>query len=311
MQNQIENQTNSADKFDTPVLLIIFNRVDQTKRVFEAIRKARPSQLFIAADGYRPDRAGEKELCELTKQAVANVDWPCEVHTDYMTENIGPCKRVPAAISWFFSHVEQGIILEDDCLPDQSFFTFCQDLLEKYKGDPKIMNISGSNFQDEIMRGNASYYFSRYAMTWGWATWRRAWKLYDEKCSHFPEFVKDRKIEAILPNKKERKYWLAFFEKLYTGKFIFWDSTWLFTIWNNDAVSIIPNKNLVQNIGFGADATHTKEDTGLSVPLEPITVITHPDKVVVDQDADRLYFKKLCETTFLKKLRYKIREYFS
>ena len=294
-----------------PILLIIFNRPEVTRQTFEAIRQSKPSTLFIAADGYRQDRPGEKELCEQTKIIVANIDWPCEVYHNFLTENIGPCKRVPTAIDWFFDHVESGIILEDDCLPDSSFFTFCQEILEKYKDDTRVMNISGNNFQDGIKRSEASYYFSYYPSTWGWATWRRAWKLYDKNMLRYPNFLKENKIQAIIPNKEkeEQRYWLKFLEQEYSGKFIFWDVKWLFTIWSYDATSIIPNNNLITNIGFGNDATHTKGEFDLSIPTQKITQIIHPKEVIINKEADRYLYKKLYKTTLIKKIKFKLKNF--
>lgn len=300
---------NIINSFNTPILLVIFNRPEVTRHTFEAIRLARPSKLFIATDGYRPDRAGEKELCERTKQIVANVDWPCEVYTDYLTTNIGPCKRLPSAIDWFFENVEQGIILEDDCLPNRSFFSFCQELLEKYKTEEKIMSISGSNFQEKRI-GEASYYFSFYPVGWGWATWRRAWKLFDREMKQYPSFVKENKIKNIIPDKKnnEQGYWLNFLKKEYEGKYIYWDLKWAFSHWSNGAVSIVPNYNLITNVGFGQDATHSKEDVGLSIPAKEMdNVIIHPKEIIANREADKYLYNKVYKIAFWKKVIYKIK----
>ena len=161
-----------------PVLLIIFNRPDTTARVFEAIRAARPTELYIAADAPRENRSEDKRLCEEAKKITEKIDWPCEVHRLYQEKNLG-CKRGPiASITWFFENVEAGIILEDDCVPHPSFFAFCSELLEKYADDKRIMHVSGNNFQFGKMRGDASYFFSEYTLSWGWATWRRAWQRF-------------------------------------------------------------------------------------------------------------------------------------
>ncbi len=301
------------NSFQTPILLMIFNRPDVTKQVFAAIRKIKPTKLFIAADGARLDKKEEAELCEETRNAVQNIDWPCEVFRKYYGENHGGSITIELSINWFFEHVENGIILEDDCLPNDSFFYYCQELLEHYKDSQKVMNISGSNFQDGKKRGNASYYFSIYPSTWGWATWRRAWRLYDKNMREFPDFIAKNKIHEIVPRRavNEQRYWLGFFQKEYSGKFIFWDVKWLFTIWSHGGIGIIPNYNLVTNIGFGPDATHTKGDLGLSIATENLTNIVHPHTLATNDQADRYHYRKLYKTNLLKKIVYKLRMMFA
>ena len=306
------NQTvNELRQCDVPVLLVFYRRPDTTKRVFEAIRAARPTKLFLATSAPNPDRPVDKELCNATREVVANIDWPCEVYRDYREERIDADHGVPTAVSWMFEHVDRGIILEDDCVPNISFFNFCEELLEKYKGDRRVMSISGSNFQDGNFRGNASYYFSNYAMTWGWATWKRAWDLYDPNLKKFPDFVQHNSIAKIVQNKKEQAYWVTFFNKLYTKKFAFWDTTWIFAVMSNGGLSISSNYNLIQNIGFGSSATHTKEDTGLSLQLQDVHHIIHPDHVEADQAADTYFYKKLHSPSFMTKVRYKLTQFFS
>jgi hypothetical protein len=175
---------------NTPVLFLIFNRPNTTEQVFEAIAKAKPRCLFVAADGPRTDKEGEAEKCQAVRDIIKRVDWDCEVKTLFREQNLGCKEAVSSAITWFFEQVEEGIILEDDCLPSDSFFSFCAELLEKYRDDKRIMMISGDNFQDGIQRGDASYYFSSVPWIWGWATWRRAWRLYDREMQTFPSFVK-------------------------------------------------------------------------------------------------------------------------
>ena len=156
------------------VLFIIFNRPETTQRVFDAIRLAKPTRLYIAADGPRENKTGEKELCEQARKIAQNVDWDCEVKTLFQKENLGCGKAVSHAISWFFENEDMGIILEDDCLPHQSFFKYCEELLEKYKNNDRIGIISGNNFQKKRKIGSFSYYFSDIVNIWGWATWARS-----------------------------------------------------------------------------------------------------------------------------------------
>jgi len=190
----------------TPILFLIFNRPDTTQKVFNAIRKAKPKQFFIAADGSPPDREGEIEKCQKSRKIATSVDWDCEVKTLFRDKNLGCKIAISSAIDWFFENVEEGIILEDDCLPHQSFFWFCQELLEYYRNDTRIMHISGDNFQFGRKRGEGSYYFSKYSHVWGWATWRRAWKCFDINMKSFEEFKAENQINSIFQSKQQQKY---------------------------------------------------------------------------------------------------------
>ena len=162
-----------------PILFLIFNRPQLTARVFAAIREAQPSQLYVAADGPRSNRPGEADLCEQARRVINGVDWPCEVKTLYRQENLGCRQAVSSAITWFFDNVEAGVVLEDDCLPIESFFRFCSELLIRYRDDTRIGMISGNNHGFRIYDDSLSYSFSKHGAIWGWASWRRAWRLYD------------------------------------------------------------------------------------------------------------------------------------
>lgn len=235
-----------------PVLFLIFNRPATTARVFEQIRAARPKQLFVAADGPRMHIENDVLLCEKVRQIVKLVDWDCELKTLFRTENLGCGRAVSEAITWFFKDVEQGIILEDDCLPDLSFFSFCETLLNYYRNEIQIMHIGGTNFQyGKRQRGEGSYYFSKYCHVWGWATWRRAWEGYDLAMRDCPDIVDGLDIED---------FWKNIFRSNYVAprSIDTWDYQWFYSVCKNKGLAIIPNKNLVQNIGFGENATHTK-----------------------------------------------------
>jgi len=271
-----------------PVLFLIFNRPGTTQQVFNEIRKAQPSQLFVAADGPRKDRHADYELCKKTREIIQQVDWDCEVFTRFQDENLG-CKRaVSSAINWFFSIVEEGIILEDDCIPDQSFFPFCQELLEKYRHDERIMMISGDNFQFGKKRTNYSYYFSKYFHVWGWATWRRAWKHYDIYMKSWPEIKQGGWLKDILKDNHAEKFWENIFENTYHGKINTWDYQWIFSCWIQNGISILPNVNLVKNIGFDGNATHTKnKNKQADLPANSIDFpLKNPDFIIIDNDAD-------------------------
>lgn len=280
---------------NVPVLFIIFKRPRTTQLVFEKIREIKPKQLFIASDAYRKDKEGEKELCEETMKLVLdNIDWDCEVKTLFQTENLG-CGLGPlTAINWFFDHVEQGIILEDDCLPDLSFFNYCELLLDRYKDNTNVMSISGDNFQNGIKRGEGSYYFSNIFHGWGWATWKRAWQLNDYTMSEWPNFPKDKLLEKCNDDSICYEYWNRILESVYqkTINADPWDYQFLFSIWLNDGVNIHPNVNLISNIGFGEDATHTSDSQHklANLPTEKYIVDKAPKKIKITKSADEYTF---------------------
>ena len=275
-------------QLQTPVLFLIFNRPDTTNRVFDELRKAQPAKLYVAADGARKDKNGEAQLCTNTREILNKVDWKCDVKTLFRSENLGCKIAVSSAIDWFFENEEQGIILEDDCLPNPSFFRFCTTLLDHFKHDEKVMHIGGTNFQNGKQRGDGTYYFSKYNHIWGWATWKRAWKQYDVAMKQFPDFVKNKKTETIFDTQKEIKYWNKIFQSVYDGKVNTWDYQWTFAIWNQNALAVVPNKNLVSNIGFSDEATHTSSHSPLAnLPSEEIAEITHPGFILQNKEADK------------------------
>lgn len=247
--------------FDTPILFLVFNRPDTTQMVFNKIKETKPRQLFIAADGPRLGKEGELENTILVRNICDGVDWDCEVQYLYRTTNLGCGKAVSEAISWFFENVEEGIILEDDCLPDTSFFEFCSILLHRYRNDDHILHIGGNNFQFGINRGGADYYYSILGHIWGWASWRRAWKHYEFDLATAKQ-VSDESYElAFNQNNLFINYYKDIFLQVSSSKIDTWDYQWLYTIIRMNGVAICPESNLVQNIGFGVGATHTMQET--------------------------------------------------
>ena len=278
-----------TNKFNTPILFLIFNRPDTTFKVFEEIRKIKPAKLYIAADGPRPNVIGEEEKCTASRNIIKQVDWDCDVKTLFREKNLGCKIAVSSAISWFFENVEEGIILEDDTFPTQSFFWFCQELLDFYRNDSRIMHISGNNFQLGKIRGEGSYYFSKYNHIWGWATWKRAWRFYDVSLNTFPIFVQRKVIKNIFRRVKAQRYWFNKLKGVYKKNIDTWDFQWAYTIWCQNGLCILPNTNLVSNIGFGDEATHTKfkiSNLG-NIPLGEMTFpLKHPLFVLQDMAAD-------------------------
>lgn len=290
--------------FDTPILFILFNRPDTTERVFQRIREIRPRQLFVVADGPRAHKLGEDRLCMEARKIVERIDWPCKLKTKFSDVNVGCRVAVSSAIDWFFSNVNEGIILEDDCLPDQSFFPFCESLLQKYRRDQRIMHISGVNFQDGVQRGCGTYYFSQMNHVWGWATWKRAWNQYNVDMPTYPEFLNNNVLNDVFPRRAMRQYWRKRFDLVYHKIRDTWDIQWQYALCVNNGLSICPNVNLVSNIGFDKNATHTTDDfhTLANRPTAASDDVHHPVFIVSDPHADWYTFRKYVEPPKLKKL---------
>ena len=259
----------------TPVLLLVFNRPDTTAAVFEAIRAARPSTLYVAADGPREDRVGEAERCIAVRRIATSVDWPCDVRTLFRPQNLGCRGAVSSAIAWFFEHEPAGIILEDDCLPSRDFFRFCAELLHRFRDDPRIMSICGSCYANPGATYPASYYFSYYADVWGWATWRRAWKHYDRDLSTWPGFKCRGGLETISRGRKwHASYWTEIFDATHEGRIDTWDYQWIYSVIEQNGLACYPIRNLVSNLGYGPDAAHTVVADGQGRP-DPVANLPH------------------------------------
>lgn len=274
----------------TPVLFLVFNRPEVTKRVFQEIRKARPTHLYISADGPRQDIEREVEKVSLVRDIATNVDWDCEVKTLFRERNLGCKLAVSNAVSWFFENEEEGIILEDDCLPDQSFFLYCHELLEKYRHDTRVMVISGDNYQQGREVTAESYYFSKYNHCWGWATWRRAWAHYDLNMLRWEKFCGQGGLDIWADGSDVFKnYWTNIFDQVIAGRIDTWDYQWIFSCWAQNGLTCLPNKNLVKNIGFGVHATHTKSISHWRATLEADELkfpLIHPKIMVRNVSAD-------------------------
>ncbi|MEH2255378.1 glycosyltransferase family 2 protein [Nostoc sp.] len=288
----------------TPVTFIIFKRPQTTEKVFEAIRKAKPIKLFVIADGPRTEREDEAEKCEATRAIIERVDWDCEVIKDYSDINLGCAKRVSSGLDWVFNNVEETIILEDDCIPHSTFFRFSQELLEKYRNDTRIATISAQNLQLGQKRTNYSYYFSRYNHCWGWASWRRAWQHYDLTIKLWKEVQAENLLHDILIDQKAVNFWQRIFQSVYdnpTG--ITWDYQWTFASWMQGSLSIIPNVNLISNVGVGADATHftsNQEFSFINMSMQAMEFpLKHPPFIVRNVEADNFIQKTVYKATVL------------
>jgi hypothetical protein len=292
--------------FDIPVLLLIFNRPATTKEVIKNLEKIKPRYLFVSADGPRQNVESDFEKCDTVRRIVVeNINWECEIKRNFREKNLGCKLGVSDGINWFFENVSEGIIIEDDCLVDISFFNFCKELLIKYRDDERIMHIGAANFQDGKKRNKYSYYFSKMCHVWGWATWKRAWSKYDVTIQDFPEFVHEERIKAIYSNSKIQKYFLRQFEKVFKNQLDTWDYQWVYTVWKHNGLSIIPNNNMVKNIGFHTEATHTKNmNSKLFLPRIEYSneMITHPKFFLPDLEADYYTFRTKLYTSKIGKL---------
>jgi hypothetical protein len=270
------------NQLETPVALFVFNRPETTRQVFSAVAAARPARLFLIADGPRADRPGELKQCELVRKIITAVDWPCQVETSFASENMGCRRRVISGLNYVFSAVEHTIILEDDCVPDPSFFPFCAELLERHRNDPQIAYISGFNPLEKNFPFRFSYYYSQMANLWGWATWRRAWKEYDENIRTWPAVKEAGLLSLIFPDKKAVAYWSSIFDRMHQGTGPnTWDYQWVYVCWTRYWLSVVPRRNLIHNIGFGGDATHPQApDLGLTLPAGAVDFpLKHPPAI--------------------------------
>jgi len=274
------------------VLFIIFNKINETKEVFNQIKKQKPTRFFIAADGPRPTKEGEREKCKYIRQWVLdNIDWECEVKTLFREQNVG-CGRGPSeAISWFFEHVSEGIILEDDCLPNETFFKFCAELLEKYRDNPTISIISGNNFQEvQPMAIEESYYYSIFPSSNGWATWKRSWEGFELTISNWNSVDKKALRKYLFKEKKYAQWWIDFFDQMAVAVYEdAWDIQFHYYCMIRHQLAIIPKANLVKNIGYGPDATHSKDPTSYfaNVPTYVIQFpLRHPAAFTRNYQAD-------------------------
>lgn len=274
--------------FSTPIALLIFNRPKLTNILFEKIAQIQPQKLLVVADG--PRSSEEAKKCEECRAIIDKIDWKCEVLTNFSDVNLGCKKRVSSGLDWVFSEVEEAIILEDDCIPVPSFFSFCQTLLEYYRHDERIMVISGDNFVEN--ESDSSYRFSKYNHIWGWASWRRAWKYYDVEMKSWPEYKQGNFIASVCEHPAEQKYWTDIFDSVFAGSVNSWAYQWTYTCWSQSGLSVLPNSNLISNIGVGSDATHTKSESSLlKMPTADIWDIKHPSFMVRDINADYYTFE--------------------
>jgi hypothetical protein len=284
--------------FSIPILYLVFNRPELTRQSLARLRAIRPTTLYVVADGPRATVPDDADRCAETRHIVTSgVDWPCSVHSLYRPANLGCRHSVAQAITWFFEQEPEGIILEDDCLPVPSFFTYCEAMLQRYRNDTRVFHIAGVNLLTTPFPSPDSYYFSKFPHVWGWASWRRAWNHYDVTLSSWPQFKATNLMAGICPDPREQAFYTDIFDRVHAHQIDTWDFQWFFTCWSNHALSIVPRHTLVSNSGFGPDATHTKRQNPRFADMPTteldMTSIHHPPFIVRNGYLDSQLFESL------------------
>lgn len=293
--------------FDVPILMLVFNRVDTTQQVFNLLREIKPKYLYVVADGARHHKTDEAEKCEAVREIfTTQIDWDCELHTLFRPQNLGCKLSVSTGIDWFFDNVEAGIILEDDCLVSADFFPFCQTMLERYKTDETVMQVSALQMLSCGFRSEStSYVFNRIPYIWGWATWRRAWQKYNRNMEGLESYLQQNEQNLVKLGGFISKKIIQKFKAVAANQIDTWDYQWTYTVLSNNGLCVLPTRNLVLNIGFNTDATHT---SGVS-PVANMTIeslllpLSHPlNKQLIDWQLEGKIFSVPYGTTFLARL---------
>lgn len=287
----IENKFIPPHALNTAVLFLVFNRMKTTKQVFAEIKKVKPPRLYIASDGARKTKKGEfKEVKAVREFILSKIDWDCEIKTLFRKKNLGCKHAISSAITWFFDNEEMGIILEDDCLPSQSFFWYCEELLDRYKEDNRIFLISGYNKQNTWRADRDDYFFSNFGGIWGWATWRRAWNHYDINMSDINMFMTGNKFEHLLGKEIGKKRMNGIYNSIIKKNMDTWDYQWGYARHKNSAMACVPSKSLIKNIGFGDGATHTTGDNLENVDRHNLNIpLKNNNFIVCDKEYDKLF----------------------
>jgi hypothetical protein len=291
--------------FNTPILVIAYKRPNELLQVISSLSRIKPEKLYFAFDGAK--NGAEIGFCQETQDKLSFVNWKCSIKTDISNKNLGCKKRVSTAIDWFFKHETEGIILEDDTLPGESFFYYCEQLLQIYRNNINIHHISGNNFLPNDWDYSGDYYFSNIPHVWGWATWRRAWKNYDAEMLDYPENFErifSRKNVFSKPSKLMIQY---YFDKTFKGQINTWDFQWFYALLKNNGKAINPRVNLVKNIGFNDSATHTNKKNQFSQSkISILNINKHPADESIDSTADRYILENNFRGTYSKVILFKL-----
>jgi hypothetical protein len=282
------------DSFDIPVVLLVFNRPNVTEELVRKLEFIRPSKLYVVADGPRESRQDELELCLKTRQVIENgISWKCEIHKKYSEYNLGCGISVSSGLNWVFEHEEYAIILEDDCIPAISFFSFCKELLIKFRYDTRVMHICGSRWNEERIRPEISYFFSKYSHVWGWATWHRAWTLFDYNLTTWPIVKKEKYLYSVFESQRVIDYYTKIFDTYYNKSLKpGWATQWFYSVIVNSGMAIVPNSNLINNKGnIGTHSTNLSYYYNRPAD-ENYKIISHPKIMILDRWFDTYHSKK-------------------
>lgn len=290
-----------------PIVFFVFKRLDTAQRVFEKIRKVQPPRLYIVSDCARDYVEGEREKVEAVRTYIEqNIDWDCQIFKNYASVNMGCGRRISDGISWVFETEEEVIILEDDCVPDDTFFRYCQEMLAYYRNDSRILMIGGNNPIAQIFQTEHDYLFSHVPFLWGWATWKRAWNLYDYNIASWSQNKNNLMIRQAIPVRKAYWFYSAEFDAVYMGKRDdIWDYQFMYVGLINNMFGILPAKSLVQNIGFTEESTHTdKMPEWLNREISQATFpISHRKNVEWDREFDRKYMRLISKQGAIMKFK--------
>lgn len=303
---------NKLHNLEAALAYIIFNRPVHTQKSFAYLKHLKPRKLYVIADG--PRNEVEKILTDACRSIIGQIDWECDLHTNYSDTNLGCKQRVSTGISWVFAQEEKAIFLEDDCIPGKSFVVFCNTMLDRYSNDENVMHIGANNFQFGKKAGDGDYYFSNYAHIWGWASWRRAWKHYNADIPEWPQLKQNRALDKVFDGDSiQLEYWKNTLDKMYNKEIDTWDYQWLLAIWKTGGKCIIPEVNLVENIGFDEAATHTRQESKQVNILKAASLysVNAPSNENIKHEADAKFFyrwfgiQKPSSVTLLSKIKNK------
>jgi hypothetical protein len=284
-------------RFNTPIALLTFNRPQLTKRLLGVLAQVRPSRILVVSDGPRPHVASDAEKCAAVRNLLKKIDWDCEIERNFAERNMGSFPRNSSGLNWVFEQVEEAIILEDDCLPDLSFFPYCEELLDKYRDHPRVGLISGNNFlKPTMVQQEPSYFFSGYATTWGWASWRRTWHQVDLNMPYWPQFRDGGQLLQAVFSSSEARYWRSIYDAIQERRMKnAWDYQLMLACMRYNLLTVVPSVNLVSNLGFGPDSTHCEDSNSLLCNIKAHGVkfpLVHPEKVQASSELDYQIFRR-------------------